>query len=50
LTGLRAVLTQSGRAYCVIAAGELAHLGMRYGDKAPPTSPFIAACSSIWRC
>src|SRR6185503_8070180 len=37
LTGLREVLTQSGRAYCVIAAGELAHLGMRYGDKAPPT-------------
>ena len=22
---------------CVIAAGELAHLGMRYGDSAPPT-------------
>jgi AmmeMemoRadiSam system protein B len=33
LTGLREVLAQSDRAYCVIAAGELAHLGMRYGDK-----------------
>src|SRR5262245_9744578 len=37
LSGLREILTQSGRAYCVIAAGDLAHLGMRYGDKAPPT-------------
>lgn len=37
LTGLREVLEASGRSYCVVAAAELAHLGMRYGDKAPPT-------------
>ncbi|TLY23385.1 MAG: AmmeMemoRadiSam system protein B [Nitrospirae bacterium] len=44
LTWLREVLTQSGRAYCVIAAGELAHLGMRYGDKAPPTDFSFHRC------
>ncbi len=44
LTGLRDVLTQSGRSYCVIAAGELAHLGMRYGDKAPPTDFSFHRC------
>lgn len=37
LTGLRTVLNEAGRSYCVIAGAELAHLGMRYGDKAPPT-------------
>lgn len=37
LTGLRDMLTESGRDYCVIAGAELAHLGMRYGDGAPPT-------------
>ena len=37
LTGLRTILSESGRKYCVIAGAELAHLGMRYGDKAPPT-------------
>jgi AmmeMemoRadiSam system protein B len=44
LFGLRTVLTQSGRAYCVIAAGDLAHLGMRYGDKAPPTDFSFHRC------
>jgi hypothetical protein len=44
LTGFREILTQSGRAYCVIAAGELAHLGMRYGDKAPPTDFSFHRC------
>jgi len=44
LTGVREVLMQSGRAYCVIAAGELAHLGMRYGDKAPPTDFSFHRC------
>jgi AmmeMemoRadiSam system protein B len=44
LTGLRTELTQSGRAYCVIAAGDLAHLGMRYGDKAPPTDFSFHRC------
>jgi len=37
LTGLRALLIATGRDYCVIAAAELAHLGMRYGDSSPPT-------------
>lgn len=37
LRGLREILTVDGRDYCVVAAGELAHLGLRYGDKEPPT-------------
>ncbi|NGZ99045.1 MAG: AmmeMemoRadiSam system protein B [Nitrospira sp. WS110] len=37
LTALRDTLLVSGKRVCVIAAGELAHLGMRYGDSAPPT-------------
>ena len=37
LTALRDTIAESGKTACVIAAGELAHLGLRYGDKAPPT-------------
>ena len=37
LAALREAITASGKTTCVIAAGELAHLGMRYGDSAPPT-------------
>jgi len=37
LAALREAISVSGKTSCVIAAGELAHLGMRYGDKAPPT-------------
>ncbi|HEX5647993.1 MAG TPA: AmmeMemoRadiSam system protein B [Nitrospira sp.] len=37
LAGLRDILVGCGRKYCVVAAGELAHLGLRYGDKEPPT-------------
>ena len=37
LTALRDTITESGKTVCVIAAGELAHLGLRYGDPAPPT-------------
>jgi MEMO1 family protein len=37
LAALREAITASGKTACVIAAGELAHLGMRYGDSAPPT-------------
>lgn len=37
LDTLQNILKEDGRSYCVIAAGELAHLGMRYGDKEPPT-------------
>jgi AmmeMemoRadiSam system protein B len=34
---LREAIAESGKITCIIAAGELAHLGMRYGDSAPPT-------------
>jgi AmmeMemoRadiSam system protein B len=37
ITALRDAITASEKTVCVIAAGELAHLGMRYGDSAPPT-------------
>jgi MEMO1 family protein len=37
LTALQDTLAASGKTVCVIAAGELAHLGLRYGDSAPPT-------------
>ena len=37
LMALRDTITESGKKVCVIAAGELAHLGLRYGDPAPPT-------------
>lgn len=37
LSALREAIAVSGKTVCVIAAGELAHLGMRYGDSAPPT-------------
>ena len=37
VAALREAIAASGKTVCVIAAGELAHLGMRYGDTAPPT-------------
>jgi AmmeMemoRadiSam system protein B len=37
ITILREAIAASGKKICVIAAGELAHLGMRYGDASPPT-------------
>lgn len=37
LSSMREAISASGKTVCVIAAGELAHLGMRYGDNAPPT-------------
>lgn len=37
LTALRDTIGASTQSVCVIAAGELAHLGLRYGDSAPPT-------------
>jgi AmmeMemoRadiSam system protein B len=37
LGSMREAISASGKTVCVIAAGELAHLGMRYGDSAPPT-------------
>jgi len=44
LDSLREVLAASGKAYSLIAAGELAHLGMRYGDSAPPTDFSFHRC------
>lgn len=37
LTALRDAIGASAQNVCLIAAGELAHLGLRYGDSAPPT-------------
>ena len=37
LSVLKDAIVESKKNVCVIAAGELAHLGMRYGDQAPPT-------------
>ena len=37
ITTLRDTINDSARSVCIIAAGELAHLGLRYGDSAPPT-------------
>ncbi|MEK9142363.1 MAG: AmmeMemoRadiSam system protein B, partial [Nitrospirota bacterium] len=37
LSALREAIAASGKTVCGIAAGELAHLGLRYGDSAPPT-------------
>lgn len=37
LSALRDTIRTSEKTVCVIAAGELAHLGLRYGDSAPPT-------------
>lgn len=37
LNALREAIAASGKAVCLVAAGELAHLGMRYGDSVPPT-------------
>jgi AmmeMemoRadiSam system protein B len=34
---LKDAIAASGKTVCIIAAGELAHVGMRYGDSAPPT-------------
>lgn len=44
VTCLREVVTSSGKTCCFIAAGELAHLGMRYGDSAPPTDFSFHRC------
>ena len=51
LTGLREVLIQSGRAYCVIAAGELAHWACATETRRlRRTFLFTAACSLTWKC
>jgi AmmeMemoRadiSam system protein B len=37
-------LAQLRRPYCVVAGAELAHVGMRYGDAAPPTDFSFHRC------
>jgi hypothetical protein len=44
LTGLGDLLNGCRRDYCVVAGAELAHLGLRYGDSAPPTDFSFHRC------
>lgn len=44
LGALRKALAETGRDYCLIASAELAHIGMRYGDPAPPTDFSFHRC------
>ena len=37
LQALKDALVATGKTYCVVVGAELAHIGMRYGDSAPPT-------------
>ena len=41
---LKEALAESGRPYCAVAAAELAHIGMRYGDNKPPTDFSFHKC------
>ena len=41
---LREALMKLERPYCVVAGAELAHVGMRYGDAAPPTDFSFHRC------
>lgn len=41
---LREALAKLERPYCVVAGAELAHVGMRYGDAAPPTDFSFHRC------
>jgi AmmeMemoRadiSam system protein B len=41
---LREALALVQRPYCVVAGAELAHVGMRYGDAAPPTDFSFHRC------
>jgi MEMO1 family protein len=41
---LREALAKLERPYCVVAGVELAHVGMRYGDAAPPTDFSFHRC------
>jgi AmmeMemoRadiSam system protein B len=44
---LKDSLAASGKTYCVVAGAELAHIGMRYGDNAPPTDFSFHRCMQI---
>jgi hypothetical protein len=41
---LREVIAESGKQVCVIASADLAHIGLRYGDAAPPTDFSFHRC------
>jgi AmmeMemoRadiSam system protein B len=41
---LKRALTSSGRSFCLVASAELAHIGMRYGDRQPPTDFAFHRC------
>ena len=44
LQTLKEALTAAGKPYCVVVGAELAHIGMRYGDSAPPTDFSFHRC------
>jgi MEMO1 family protein len=44
---LKAALAAWGKPYCVVVGAELAHIGMRYGDSAPPTDFSFHRCMQI---
>jgi hypothetical protein len=41
---LKNAIMESGKEVCLIASAELAHIGMRYGDPAPPTDFSFHRC------
>lgn len=41
---LKEAIADSGKETCVVASAELAHIGMRYGDPAPPTDFSFHKC------
>lgn len=47
LQTLKDALAASGKQYCVLVGAELAHIGMRYGDSAPPTDFSFHRCMQI---
>ena len=44
LQALKEALAATGKTYCVVVGAELAHIGMRYGDSAPPTDFSFHRC------
>lgn len=44
LQALHGALAEAGRPCCLLASAELAHIGMRYGDPAPPTDFSFHRC------
>lgn len=44
IVALREALAAMQRPFCVVAGAELAHVGMRYGDSAPPTDFSFHRC------